>query len=700
MIPSGTKKTFYIFTLLFFYSSATAKVTSQEISDYNDFLMAPIDSLKQLAKRYPKTVQDVEQQTELGLALVTQTLDQIIELENRTFENTIEAFDIATQKIKNLNEMFEMLQLVHPDKDMRDALQAAQTTINNTMIDLSMNPQLFQALQNYADQDHANENLDQQDQTLLNDAIEGFKNQGLHLPKEVQEKMKQATKELLELRQTFEANIHQSNPKMNVSLQDLAGLSEHFIQSLKKDGDFYILGADVPTYIQVIENCTVQQTRKDIYFLRSNCAYPENDLVLTQILQKQDEIAALLGYSNYATLDLQNTSAKTIENVQNFESKILQAAVTKAQKEFDELIADLPENINCNPDGTLNPWDYPYAATTYQKKHFNIDETKIAQYFPTDKVIEGIFAIYQNFLGLTFKKVQPCWSWHEDVQLIEVRKTENNQLLGYMFLDLYPRDNKYGHACHAGHISSYRINGHNTPSVATLICNFPKPYGDTPGLLQHDDVVTFFHEFGHGMHEILGKTKHVDQSGTSVAKDFVEVPSQMFEEWMHEPEMLDLISCHYQTGISLPKEIIEQKTKLRNFNSGFCIARQCMLGIFALELMTHQTLSYNPSALWKSIQTEHFKHLIPHQENNHWYCTFGHLVNPGYLSKYFCYLWTKVIALDLFSEIKAHQFNTIYQEKVVTLLSAGGSVDASILVHNFLDRDVDQEAFFKILGLR
>ncbi len=682
------------------FNLTTAQVTQQEINDYKKFIMTPVDSVEQLAKIYPKTVQEIEQWTELAIALAHQEIDTIIAVKDRTFENTIQALDVATLKFKDLANMFEMLQYVHPDQTIRDMLKNSVTVLTDAAIDLNMNPALYQAVQNFADQNPNLKNLNAQDQRLFNDFLNSFKAQGLHLPAETQEKIKKASKELEQMRQDFGNNINISNPKITVCKADLAGLDESFIQSLKKDSDLYILGTDVPTYIQIMENCSIAKTRKAIYFLRNNKAYPENDILLTQIVQKQDELAQLLNFANYATLDLKNTAAKTIENVQNFEFNILRPALVKAQKELDELKADLPENIMCNDDGTLNPWDYGYAATIYQKKHFNIDENKIAEYFPTDQVIEGIFKIYQNFLNLTFHKVTPSWSWHEDVQLIEIRRTNNQELLGYIFLDLYPRDNKYGHACHAGHISSYRINGSNTPSVATLICNFPKPCGDTPGLLKHDDVVTFFHEFGHGMHEILGKTKHVGQSGTSVARDFVEVPSQMFEEWMHEPAMLALVSSHYQTGESLPQEIIEQKIKLRNFNSGFSISRQCMLGLFALQLMNNNDLSYNPSALWKSIYEQNWKNLIKYQENNHWYTTFGHLINPGYVSKYFCYLWTKVIALDLFFEMKAHDYNQEYQNKTITLLSAGDSVDAIALTQNFLEREVNQEAFFKILGLK
>ena len=679
---------------------AIADVTPQAIADFQQFIMTPVDSLEQLAKIYPKNPDDAAQWTELTLALAQQEIEKIIAIKEKTFENTVQALDVISLKFKDIIETFEMLQFVHPDKTMRDALKNSVTLLKDAAIDFSMNPKLYQAIQSYADQNHDHEILDEQDQRLFQDLMNGFKKYGLHLPAETQEKIKNASKELEQMRQNFANNINISNPKITVDKADLAGLDENFIESLKKDGDLYILGTDVPTYIEIIGNCSIEKTRKAIYFLRNNKAYPENDILLTQIVQKQDEIAQLLGYENYATLDLKNTAASTIENVQKFEDNILRPALAKAKKELEIIKADLPEGIICNADGTLNPWDYGYAATLYEKKHFNIDENKIAEYFPTDKVIEGIFTIYQNFLGLTFQKITPLWSWHEDVQLIEIHRTSSGELLGYIFLDLYPRDNKYGHACHAGHSSSYRINGKNSPSVATLICNFPKPCGNTPGLLKHNDVVTFFHEFGHGMHEILGKTKHVGQSGTSVARDFVEVPSQMFEQWMHEPEMLALVSSHYQTGEALPQEIIEQKIKLRKFYSGFGITRQCMIGLFALQLMTKEGLSYNPSALWKSIYEQNWKDLIAYQENNHWYATFGHLINPGYLSKYFCYLWTEVIALDLFSEIKAHGYNQEYQNKAIMLLSAGDSVDAITLTQNFLGREVSQEPFFKILGLK
>ncbi len=662
--------------------------------------MTPVNSLEILAQVYPKTVEQIQEWTELGLALAHQEIDQIIAIENKTFENTIKALDLSFSKLQRLSSILGMIKCVHPDENIRNAIQEILTILQNVSIDFSMDEKLYQALQNYADQNQNNQNLDDQDNRLLNDYLDSFKANGLHLSQEKQEKIKQTTKNLAQMREDFLTNINNSNPKIIFTKNELAGLSEQDLASFKKNDELYILNCDCPTYAKIMQECSIANTRRAMFFVINNQAYPENDILLTQILEKQDELASLLDYPNYATLNLKGTSAQTIKNVQNFEEKILNAALSKAHAEIELLKTDLPNGVICKDDGSLNPWDYLYSFNAYKKKHFNIDESEIAKYFPTEKVIDGVFEIYQNFLGLTFKKVTPLWSWHEDVKLIEIYKTESGQLLGYLFLDLYPRDNKYSHACHYGHIDSYFTNGQHTPSVATIITNFPKPCGDIPGLLQHNDVVTFFHEFGHAMHNLLSKTKHVGQSGITVADDFVEVPSQMFEQWMYEPKMLAIVSSHYLTGETLTAEKIEQKLKLRQANTGFIIARQCLLGLFALQLMTKNDLSYNPTALWKSLHDTYWQGITGYEDNNHWHTTFGHLTKSYYGSKYFCYLWTEAIALDFFAEIKAHEYNPEYKSKVLAMLSAGNSVEATELIKNFLGRESNQKAFFKTLGFK
>jgi thimet oligopeptidase len=683
------------------------KATTEAIKAHDTRMSMDVNSLEKLAIVYPKSVDEIKQWTDAAIALVQHECATIIALQDqdRTFDNTMHALDISYNKVKTFMSLLGMLEYVHPDSAIREAIHTATTTLTDVLIDLFMDPALYQAVQNYYDHNHQHETLSTVDELLLTDFLKSCKRLGLHLPQSVLDQIKTISKELAAMEQDFIVNISNDNSTITVTRDELQGLSDDFIDHLQQDGDSYIVPCNHVYYVPVMTQCSVGQTRKKLYFARNNEVYPTNDTLLVSILTKRQQLATLLGHKSFASVDLEQTSAKNVETVDQFLRQLAHVTSQKATQECALLKTDLPEGIQLQADGCFNAWDYPYVDAQYNKKHFSIDESAIAQYLPVEKVIDGIFHIYQDLLGLIFKKVTPVWSWHEDVYLIEIyrqssQKLSTQELLGYLFLDLYPRPNKYSHACVAPQFYSYNLAGKNSTSIATLIVNVPQPSGDKPALLRHSDAVTFFHEFGHAMHHVLGRTQHPGQSGTNVAVDFVETPSQMFEQWMFEPAMLAQVSGHYQTNEPLPADIINKKIKLRQANAGYMCLRQCMIALFALHSMTDNDLSYNPAALWKSLHEKYSASLIGYEENNHWYTTFGHLASDLYASKYYGYLWTEVFALDLFSEIKKHEFSPEYSAKVIQLLSAGGSVDAQILLHDFLGREPNQNAFLTKLGLQ
>lgn len=675
-------------------------ISTDVIKAHDDRMSMDVNNLEKLAMVYPKSVDEIKQSTTAAIALIQQEFATIIALQDRTFDNTMRALDISYSKVKAFMSILGMLKYLHPDASIREAAHTATTRLNDVLIDLSMDPALYQAVQNYYNNNRPQETLETADELLITDFLKSCKRSGLHLPQSVLDQIKILSKELAVMEQDFIVNINNDNSTISVTREELEGLNADFINNLKKDGDLYIVPCNQVHYIPIMTQCLVSQTRKKLYFAMTNRVYPANDTLLISILTKRQQLATLLGHKNFACVDLEQTSAKTIETVEQFLLQLAHTTSQKAAQECTLLKTDLPEGIQLQAHGCFNAWDYPFVSAEYNKKHFSIDETLIAEYLPVEKIIDGIFQIYQNVLGLTFKKVTPAWSWHEDVYLIEIYRQSSQELLGYLFLDLYPRPNKYSHACVIPQFYSYNIAGKNCTSIATLIVNVPQPSGDKPALLRHSDAVTFFHEFGHAMHHVLGRTQHPGQSGTNVAVDFVETPSQMFEQWMFEPAILAQVSGHYQTHEALPADIIDKKIKLRQTDSGYLCLRQCMIALFALHTMTDNALSYDPAALWKSLHEKYALPLIGYEDNNHWYTTFGHLASDLYAAKYYSYLWTEVFALDLFSEIKKHEFNPEYSAKVIQLLSAGGSSDAQVLLKDFLGREPNQNAFLTKLGLQ
>jgi len=700
------KKITYNIQLIVYLATAQSIISYAQVDDaiiqeYNATISANVNSREKLAQIYPKTVEEIQTWTAAALQIARQETQEILAIANKTFANTMQALDISSHKLQDLYAILNILSFTHPDQAIRDAVREAIKDIQTASIDLYVNPTLYHAIQEYADHFQQLETLTPEDQLLLDGFLESCKRSGMHLPEAQLNQVKQLSKELAALEQDFLININNNNDFITVTKDALEGLPDSFINQLTCNDDAYQVPVNFSTYITVMTECTVASTRKALYLTRKNMAYPENDTVLIELLTKRDELAAILGYPSYAAMDLSRTSAETIENVETFLTAIADTAQQKAQKEIAQLTTDLPDGITSNENGTLNPWDYGYSTTHYNKKHYNVDESAIAEYFPTENVIDGIFDIYQNFLGLTFKKVTPVWSWHEDVYLIEIYRQSSGELLGYLFLDLYTRPNKYPHACVAEQIGSSAIGDKNKTSVAVMITNFQKPSQDTPSLLKHNDIVTFFHEFGHAMHFVMGRTKHASHAGFNVSCDFAEVPSQMFEEWMFEPEIVAKMSQHYQTKQPLDSETIQKSLALRQAESGFHTLRQCMYALFALRLMTNSDLSYKPAELWQSLDSRYFSDLLKYEPTIHDYAAFGHLAAAElYGAKYYSYLWTKVFAIDLYAQIKQNNYNGQYSEKVRQLLSAGGSVPSYDLLTAFLEREPNQDAFFAALGLK
>lgn len=302
--------------------------------------------------------------------------------------------------------------------------------------------------------------------------------------------------------------------------------------------------------------------------------------------------------------------------------------------------------------------------------------------------------IYQKFFGLTFEKITIDGLWHEDVQALSVSK--DGILRGYILLDLFPRENKYNHVAELNIVNAIRRSGKLHPAVTIVMANFPRPTENKPALFLRNDVIIFFHEFGHALHDILGATELFMNSGTEVKQDFVELPSQMLEEWMWQPQFLKLISKHYITGQPLSDELIEKILSHRNYASGSYTLEQIFYASVSLELFkagAHKDIHALVHKLFDQFYTN-----VAYQDDVHFYANFNHLTNYG--AKYYGYLWSKVYALDVFDSIKRHDFSPeIGQKYSDTILSKGGADDPMHLLHNFLGREPHADAFFKVLEL-
>jgi len=452
----------------------------------------------------------------------------------------------------------------------------------------------------------------------------------------------------------------------------------------------------LPTYEQVMRNCTVGGTRKKLWEAYANRGYPANDAVLKEIIRIRDQYAKLLGYPSYAELDISTEMAEKPEKVEAFLTDLQTKAQSKGEQEIAKILSDLPAGITLTAGGKIKPWDIGYVGKQYVMKHFDLDDNKVAEYFPVPSTFTGLLDIYEKFMGVRFTILPIDGLWDKDVMLLEV-KTNDNKLIGYLLLDLFPRPHKYTHACQ---ITLYQAtknkNGIIDPGLCIVIANFPKPIGDKPALLKHSDVKTFFHEFGHAVHALLGANELAMQSGTNVKTDFVELPSQMLEEWMYDRDVLKKLSKHYKTGEPLPDKMIATIVDLKNFTAADTVRRQIGYSILSLDCHREGT-EKDFHGLFKKIQHTTQPHL-EHQETDHFVCSFGHLT--GYGSKYYSYMWSKVFALDLFDYIKRHGLTNpaVGKRYVDKILVKGGTAHPYTLLTDFLERTPSSEAFFKSMG--
>lgn len=645
---------------------------------------------QELRNRTAATVEDAR----YGIQLVTD-----LTAKDRTFENTIVAADRVSARLAIMFRVAWALQNVSTDADLRAAAGEALVTLQTAMVDLiENNVALYRACKEYEQGAAVRENLLPQERYCLNQKIEKFEKGGLGLPAEQQERIRALKKEIAQLSVTFDTNINNANDFITVSRADLAGCPDDVIDHLRRDdAGAYIVGTDYPTYAAVMEFCSVETTRRDLWRAFNNRAYPANEQVLEQLIAARDAYAKALGYPSYTDLELSDEMAKTPGRVHALLDELFEKSHAKVADEMALLRSDLPAGVVMSAQGQFKPWDQGYAVAYYKKKHFAIDEAKIKEYFPMQKTLDGMFAIYAQFLGIEFRQESLPGLWHEDVQYVGVYKRDG-ALLGHILLDMYPRPFKFSHGCMETLIPAVRArDGEYCAPVIIILTNFNKATADRPALFSQTDVFTLFHEFGHAMHGLLGATELAEYSGTSVKLDFVEMPSQMFEEWMIDPVMLKKVSGHYETGEPLPDQFIENLVAVKKFTAGIALRRQLMQSKLSLALF-EAGAQKRPLELQRTLMEQMTSANVLFDDANRFVVSWGNL--GSYASRYYCYLWAKVYALDMFEHIKTfgllnHEIGTQYVDKVI---GKGGSADPEQLIVDFLGREPRMEPFLNDLG--
>lgn len=672
-------------------------------------LFAKVASPASCAKLFPFSVQGCVEWVEQAKARAEASLKEIVEhpSESRNFENTGKACDVAVSNLRCACSVLEVVTQLALEKEVRSEASKQHVALEVYFIEkFNTNRDLFNALKDVSVRDPSKE---AEVSYWLQKQLDEFRRQGLELPEEEFEKVKALQKELSSISSAFHQNIAEDNTQLEFSAAELEGTPETVLSVLSKvdDGSRYIVRMDYPTVQGILNNCTVSTTREKVACAFENRAYPANEKLLHEAVLKRHELSQLLHYPSYAHLYLADKMARTPETARAFIEELVPKVHRKWLREFENLKANMPPGCTLTPEGCIKSCDLLYAMNHIKKSQLNVDETCIQEYFPLESTVEGLFFIYQNFFDITLTKVTDTPGvqlWHKDVDILEVKHKSNGALVGYVIMDLFPREGKYTHACCHPVFPPVLLDDNTTaPGLAVVVANFPRATEGCPALLTHSDTTTFFHEFGHSLHVLLSRTKLASVAGTNVELDFVELPSQMLEQWLWEPSILQKITKHYKTGEPLPQSLIDAKVKSKNAFSGRDTLRQLCFATLSLEVFSVPfSVSPKPLNTHKLYHDIH-KRLLPEvmlPGTEHLECSFGHLM--GYDAGYYGYMWSNVFAQDTFHFIRQHNGlldPAIGNRYTASILSVGGSRDPNESLRELLGREPDNRAFLANIGV-
>lgn len=607
----------------------------------------------------------------------------------RTFENTVLALERSGSEYRQKIHFVSFLSEVSPHKNVREAAHKMAEDFSKKIVDVVYDEGIYRALCEYASK---KECLAGEDKILFEDMMRDYRRMGFDLPKKKQELLKKNLKELSHLSLSFRKNINDYKDFITLTETEATGLSERFLSGLKKDAKGrYVVTLEYPDIGPFLENSPNDRKRKEIVDKNARKGGPKNIALLKRIIALRHKNATMLGYKTFAHYAIEDRMAQNPETVMKFLNEIKKRVGRGARKDKDELIA-FKRACTKNPRATSEYYD-SYYVHQLQKQTYSIDSETVREYFPFPKVKEGVFEIYQKLLGVTFKRVTNHSLWHSDVELYAI--TDNKKEIAYFAMDLFPREGKYGHAAAFDLINGRVQNDTYVAPFAALVCNFPKPTNKSPSLLSHDEVETFFHEFGHIMHDVLTKARYESQSGFHVAWDYVEMPSQMLENWVWKKEILGKISGHYKTGKRLPNTLITNMLRAEKFRISTMYQRQMLLSLFDMELHLSGT-GKAPHHEYRAMVKKTMGYTLP--DTQLFPAGFGHIVG-GYEAGYYSYAWAKVYAQDMFTRFEKEGLlnRRTGRDYRTWILEKGSSMHEMELIKKFLGRKPSMTAFYRYI---
>lgn len=672
-------------------------------------LQNPIESVDQILPDHVEpAISEIIKENKLVIdavvAKTTQSPDDV------TWQNFMLPLEILEDRLGKAWSPVSHLNSVCNSKELRQAYDQAIALLTDYSTELGQHQGLFNATEKL-DQNKDALNLSQSQRQILKDSLIGFKLSGLHLEIDKQAEFSEIQKRLAELSSKYEQNLLDATmawTKLIESKELLSGLPETELAMLKdnaasRDLAGYLITLEIPSYLAIMTYADNRELREQVYTAYSTRASDQaedkqfdNSQIMAELLALKNKKAKLLGFDNYAQLSIESKMAESPEQVIEFLTDLNAKAKRQAQWEIETLF-EFSKQAGIEE---LQAWDVAYYSEKLKEKSFQISQSELREYFVVDKVIAGLFELTQHHFSVSFEQVIESKKWHADVRHYVIKR--NDQVVAEFYLDLYARQHKRGGAWMDHYQSRFKISSQKTQHpIAYLTCNFAPPVDNNPALLTHDEVVTLFHEFGHGLHHMLTQVDELSASGiANVPWDAVELPSQFMENFCYHPEVLAKLSGHYKTGESLPQELLEKLIAAKNFQSAMTMVRQIEFALFDMRIHHSEPLSVAQIQQVLDQTRQQVAVVIP-PEFNRFQNGFSHIFSGGYAAGYYSYKWAEVLSADAFSlfEEQGVMNPKIGQQFLAHILEKGGSQEPMALFVNFRGRKPEVDALLRHSGI-
>ncbi|RNC83476.1 MAG: M3 family peptidase [Winogradskyella sp.] len=639
-------------------------------------------------------------------------IDAIVQnAEVPTFQNTIEALDYSGEELDRISSIFFNLNSAETNDEIQKIAQEVSPLLSEFSNDITLNKDLFKRVKAVYDS-KSGLGLSTEQTTLLDKKYKGFARNGANLPEDKKEQLRAIDKELSQLKLKFGEHILAETNAFEMLLtkeEDVSGLPEGAKEAAKqmaesKGKNGWLITLDYPSYIPFMTYADNRKLRERLSKAFGSKGFKGDELdnqdIVLRIANLRAQRAQLLGYKTHADFVLEERMAETPEKVNNFLGELLEKAKPAAQKEFENLEAFAKDLDGINQ---LQKWDSAYYSEKLKQKLFSLDDEQLKPYFKLENVINGAFTVAEKLFGLRFEDIDTIDKYHEDVMTYKVVDAEN-ELVSIFYADFFPRAGKRNGAWMTSFKPQMIKDGQNHRPHVSIVCNFTKPTKSKPSLLTFNEVTTLFHEFGHALHGMLANTTYPSLSGTSVFWDFVELPSQILENWCYEEETLKLFATHYKTGDVIPMELIEKIKASATFHEGMQTLRQLSFGM--LDMAWH--FDYAQRKHSREVSVKEFEKkafgstsLYPDVAENCMSTAFAHIFQGGYSSGYYSYKWAEVLDADAFEYFKDQGiFNkTVANKFKAYVLSQGGTENPMTLYKKFRGQEPKPEALLRRAGL-